>query len=297
MQTDNFTLGKKDLLILLGLTLVLPFPINWALIRLNPLTLMPGADDVPTWIGFGGSYIGGIIGGVISILILNKTLRQTGVLHHDLKLLQLDTIIYTQQQDWFTGFKQELAENLKSIDLYVLNTIVSSISMKNYAYAKEVLSEINKNLEYQMVAASFSFTSSRLSPEEQKYMQLVRRIQTEYSSFIKDILYYIPLAETMASRKKLNYEQLMDYTLSQYDYLQGQEGESAVSGAVIPRVMEIDPSDNIGKELERIMEERLTGRTYLYHMKSDLAEVTHQLIIYEEQLINAILYKPMGETH
>ena len=62
---------------------------------------MRGADDVSTWIGFGGSYIGGIIGGVISILILNKTLRQTGVLHHDLKLLQLDTIIYTYQQDWF----------------------------------------------------------------------------------------------------------------------------------------------------------------------------------------------------
>ena len=68
MQTENFTLGKKELLILLGLTLVLPFPINWALIELNPLTLMAGADDVPTWIGFGGSYIGGIIGGVISII-------------------------------------------------------------------------------------------------------------------------------------------------------------------------------------------------------------------------------------
>ena len=88
MQTENFTLGKKELLILLGLTLVLPFPINWALIELNPLTLMAGADDVPTWIGFGGSYIGGIIGGIISIMILNKTLQQTGVLHHDLKLLQ-----------------------------------------------------------------------------------------------------------------------------------------------------------------------------------------------------------------
>lgn len=214
MQTENFTLGKKELLILLGLILVLPFPINWALIELNPLTLMAGADDVPTWIGFGGSYIGGIIGGVISIMILNKTLQQTGVLHHDLKLLQLDTIIYTQQQDWFTGFKQELAENLKSIDLYVLNTVVSSISMKNYAYAKEVLTEINKGLEYQMVAASFSFTSTHLSSEEKKYMNLVRRVQTEYSSFIKDILYYIPLAETISSRKKLNYDQLMDYTLS-----------------------------------------------------------------------------------
>ena len=297
MQTENFTLGKKELLILLGLTLVLPFPINWALIELNPLTLMAGADDVPTWIGFGGSYIGGIIGGVISIMILNKTLQQTGVLHHDLKLLQLDTIIYTQQQDWFTGFKQELAENLKSIDLYVLNTVVSSISMKNYAYAKEVLTEINKGLEYQMVAASFSFTSTHLSSEEKKYMNLVRRVQTEYSSFIKDILYYIPLAETISSRKKLNYDQLMDYTLSQYDYLQGQEGEATASGAIIPRVMEIDPSDDIRKELERIMEERLTGRTYLYHLKSDLAEATHQLIIYEENRINSILHKPEREMN
>ena len=159
---------------------------------------MRGADDVSTWIGFGGSYIGGIIGGVISILILNKTLRQTGVLHHDTFAVGYHHLYLATRL--VSGFKQELAENLKSIDLYVLNTIVSSISMKNYAYAKEVLSEINKSLKYQMVAASFSFTSSHLLPEEQKYMQLVRWIQTEYSSFIKDILYYIPLAEAMASR-------------------------------------------------------------------------------------------------
>lgn len=149
MQTDNFTIGRKELLVLLVLTLLLPFPINWALVKMNPLTLMAGADDVPTWINFGGSYIGGIMGGIISILILNKTLQQTGVLHHDLKILQLDTIVYTQQQEWLTGFKQEMAENLKAIDLYVLNTVVSSITMKNYTYAKEILTEINKNLEYQ----------------------------------------------------------------------------------------------------------------------------------------------------
>ena len=148
MQTDNFTIGRKELLVLLVLTLLLPFPINWALVKMNPLTLMAGADDVPTWINFGGSYIGGIMGGIISILILNKTLQQTGVLHHDLKILQLDTIVYTQQQEWLAGFKQEMAENLKAIDLYVLNTVVSSITMKNYTYAKEILTEINKNLEY-----------------------------------------------------------------------------------------------------------------------------------------------------
>lgn len=294
MQTDQFTIGRRDLLILLALTLLMPIPINWALVELNPLTLMPGADDVSTWIGFGGNYIGGIMGGIISILILNKTLQQTGVLHHDLKVLQLDTIVYTQQQEWLTGFKQELAENLKSIDLYVLNTIVSSMSMKNYVYAKEILTDINKNLEYQMVAVSFFFTSTSLSPEEKKYRELVRRVQAAYSSFIKDILYYIPLAETVASRKKLDYDRLMDYTLSQYDYLQGQEEEPATFKTVIPQVMEINPSDNVVHELERIMEERLTGRTYLYHLKADLAELTHRLIIYEEQRINSILYKSVS---
>lgn len=291
MQTDNFTIGRKELLVLLVLTLLLPFPINWALVKMNPLTLMAGADDVPTWINFGGSYIGGIMGGIISILILNKTLQQTGVLHHDLKILQLDTIVYTQQQEWLTGFKQEMAENLKAIDLYVLNTVVSSITMKNYTYAKEILTEINKNLEYQMVTASFYFTTSQLSPEEQKYMDLVRQMQTEYSSFIKDILYYIPLAETLSSRKKLTYDSLMDYTLSQYDYLQENTGASSGPKIVIPQVMEIAPTDNISRELERIMEERLTERTHLYHLKSALAQTTHHLILYEEKRINAILYK------
>lgn len=156
MQTENFTLGKKELLILLGLTLVLPFPINWALIELNPLTLMAGADDVPTWIGFGGSYIGGIIGGVISIMILNKTLQQTGVLHHRFEtpavryhnLYSATRLVYRFQTR--TG-----RESSNPIDLYVLNTVVSSISWKNYAYAKDVLTEINKGLEYQWLPHPF----------------------------------------------------------------------------------------------------------------------------------------------
>lgn len=246
MQTYPFTLSKKDLLLLLGLILLLPFPINWALIKLNPLTLMAGADDVPTWINFGGSYIGGIIGGVISLLILNKTLQQTAVLHHDLKHLQLDTLIYTQQQDWFGGFRQELADNLKAIDLYILNTVVSSMAMKNYVYAKEILTEINKNLEYRIVTVDFSFPSAELSPEENEYLQWVRHVQIEYSGFLKDILYYIPLAETLASRKKLEYETLMDYTLSQYDYLQGEQ-DVTVSRTIIPRIMEISPDGTSGR--------------------------------------------------
>lgn len=290
MNIHDFTLGRKDLFSLLVLTLFLPFPINWILVKLNPMTLMDGADDVPTWINFGGSYIGGIIGGVISILILNRTLQQTGILHHDLKILQLNTILYTQQQEWFNDLKLRLAENLKAIDLYVLNTVVSCMSLKNYAYARELLTDINKQLEYQVVMSSFYFMSSSLSKEEEEYMQITRRIHLEYSSLIKDLLFYIPLAESFGQGRKLEYEDLIDYTMTQYDYLKEQNtSQYKLEKNITSQVLELGPEDDMEHELQKIMDIRLTMRINLYQLKSELAKVTRQLIDYEEKRINSIL--------
>lgn len=290
MRNEDFTLSRQDLIKIASLTLLLPLPVNWILVKLNPMTLMDGADDVPTWINFGGSYIGGIIGGVISILILNRTLQQTGILHHDLKILQLNTILYTQQQEWFNDLKLRLAENLKAIDLYVLNTVVSCISLKNYAYARELLTDINKQLEYQVVMSSFYFMSSSLSKEEEEYMQITRRIHLEYSSLIKDLLFYIPLAESFGQGRKLEYEDLIDYTMTQYDYLKEQNtSQYKLEKNITYQVLELGPEDDMEHELQKIMDIRLTMRINLYHMKSELAKVTRQLIDYEEKRINSIL--------
>ncbi len=290
MRNEDFTLSRQDLIKIASLTLLLPLPVNWILVKLNPMTLMDGADDVPTWINFGGSYIGGIIGGVISILILNRTLQQTGILHHDLKILQLNTILYTQQQEWFNDLKLRLAENLKAIDLYVLNTVVSCMSLKNYAYARELLTDINKQLEYQVVMSSFYFMSSSLSKEEEEYMQITRRIHLEYSSLIKDLLFYIPLAESFGQGRKLEYEDLIDYTMTQYDYLKEQNtSQYKLEKNITSQVLELGPEDDMEHELQKIMDIRLTMRINLYQLKSELAKVTRQLIDYEEKRINSIL--------
>lgn len=283
------TIGPKELLIVVILILSLPYIINWILIKVNPLIWVGHTSDAATWIGFSGDYIGGIVGCIVSILILNKTLQQTRILHHDLKLLQLDTISYTRKQDWLINLKNELAENLKVIDLYILNTVVSSIAMKNYLYAKDILTEINKNLEYQMIVSSFSFSSAKLSEMEMKYIEIVRKSHLMYSIFIKDILFCIPLMETIASEKKLNYDILMKYTFSQYDYLYDFSELHVNIKTVIPQVMEISPEENIESELIRIMEERMTGRSCLYRLKSELAEITNLLIICEEKCVNSIL--------
>lgn len=290
MKNEDFTLSRHDLVKIAVLTLLLPLPVNWVLVKLNPMTLMDGADDIPTWIGFSGSYIGGIIGGVISILILNRTLQQTGVLHHDLKILQLNTIIYTQEQEWFSDLKLRLAENLKTIDLYVLNTVVSCMTLRNYVYARELLTDINKQLEYQVVMSSFYFMSSSLSKEEEAYMDITRHIHLEYSSLIKDLLFYIPLAESCHEGHRLEYEDLIDYTMSQYDYLKEQNtSQYDMKRNISSQVLDLSPEDDIEHELQKIMEIRLTMRINLYQLKSQLAKATHQLIDYEEKRINKIL--------
>ena len=289
-NTQNFSLGKRELLPLLILILILPLPINWVLVKMNPLMLMDGADDVATWINFGGGYIGGIIGGVISLLILNRTLQQTGTLHWDLKILQLNTILYTQQQEWFGSFKEQLADNLKAIDLYTLNIVVSCISLKKYAYAKELLTDINKQLEYQVIMSAFYFTSSELTKEEKAYLDITRQMQLEYSSLIKDLLYYIPLAESMDEKHKLSYEGLIEYTMTQYDYLKEQKTtQYAVERNLCSQVLELSPDSDVCQELQRLIDIRLTMRTNLYQLKAKLAEETKRVIDYEEGKINNIL--------
>ena len=289
-KNDDFTLSRKDLLKMAALTLLLPLPVNWALLKLNPLAFMEGAGDAAIWIDFGGSYIGGIIGGVISILILNRTLQQTGVLHKDLKILQLNTIRYTQEQEWLTDFKRQLADNLKTIDLYALNMVASCLAMKEYPYAKTLLMEINVRLEQQAATSDFLFPAAELQEKEQAYLSRTRAVYLEYSALIRDLLYYIPLAEAMNNGTDLSYETLMDYTMTQYDYLQERQVDhSKPSYNLCTAVLELDPDQDIGNALVQLVEKRLTMRTNLYRLKAELAQETQQLIRYEEKRINGIL--------
>lgn len=289
MKNEDFTLSRQDLIKIAVLTLLLPLPVNWALVKLNPMTLMDGAGDAAVWIDFGGSYIGGIIGGVISILILNRTLQQTGVLHKDLKVLQLNTIRYTQQQEWFTGFRGHLADNLKAIDLYVLNMVVSCLAMKDFAYAKALLTEVNARLEQQTVNADFIFPDCTLQEKERQYLDCMQAVCLEYSAMVRDLLYYIPLAEALDSGTVLDYETLMDYTMSQYDYLQENKPDRKVKDTLCTAVLDLNPDDDIILGLKQLVEKRLTMRSILYRRKAELAQMTKQLLIYEEERINAIL--------
>ena len=290
MNTRNFSLSRREIIKIAAMVLFLPFLVVLVLVKLNPLTFMEGAGNATTWISFSGSYVGGIISCTISILILNRNLLQSSTMNYDLRVMQLNTIHYNQQREWLGGFKPRLSENLKAIDLYVLNTVVSCLSLKNYTYAKGLLTEVNKQLEYQVVMSSFYFMSSSLSKEEEEYMNITKRIHLEYSSLIKDLLLYIPLAEALNEGKELAYEELIDYTMTQFDYLKEQNtSQYEVKRNITSQILELGPEADIPSELEKIIEMRLTMRANLYQLKSELSAATHRLIDYEEKRIHKIL--------
>ena len=115
-------------------------------------------------------------------------------------------------------------------------------------------------------------------------------IYLEYTSLIRDLLYYVPLAANIHKGNPLTYEELMDYTLSQYDYISiNNHSQYALQKSIILQVQELNPNDNLKEELERIVEKRLTFRTNLYQLKKELMEVTHSVIHYEVEEINKLL--------
>lgn len=290
MKKDDTALSKKNVIQIITLSMLLPIPLNIFLIYLNPVSWLADFYDKTTWITFCGNYMGGLMGGIVSLVILNKTLKQTASQHDELKKIQINTITYTQKQEWLNNLKIRLTKNLRNIDLYILNTIASDLQLKEFDHCKEILQKINCELENQVAFSYFDFTETTFSKEEEKFIMVNQLIYLEYTSLIRDLLFYIPLAESISKGHLLTYEKLMDYTFSQYDYISfNNQSQYTLQKNVISQVQEFSPEDNLVEKLESTIEKRLTCRTNLYHLKKELVEATHDVINYEMNEINKLL--------
>lgn len=286
----NISLSRKNVIQIITLSIILPIPLNFLLIYLNPIAILTDFYDKTTWITFCGNYMGGLMGGIVSLIILNKTLKQTSAQHEELKKIQINTISYTQKQEWLKNLKIRLTKNLRNIDLYILNTIASDLQLHEFNHCKEILQKINYELENQVAFSYFDFSETTFSKEEEKFIMVNKLIYLEYTSLIRDLLFYIPLAEHISKGNSLTYEKLMDYTFAQYDYISlNNHSQYALQKNVISQVQEFSPDDNLEEKLESIIEKRLTFRTNLYQLKKELIEATHDVINYEIEQVNKLL--------
>ena len=150
--------------------------------------------------------------------------------------------------------------------------------------------KINYELENQVAFSYFDFSETTFSKEEKKFIMVNQLIYLEYTSLIRDLLYYIPLAVKIYKGNPLTYDELMDYTFSQYDYVSANnQSRYTLQKSIILQVQEFNPDDNLKEKLEGIVEKRLTFRTNLYQLKKELIEVTHNVINYETDEINKLL--------
>lgn len=286
----NISLSRKNVIQIIILSIILPIPLNFLLIYLNPIAILTDFYDKTTWITFCGNYMGGLMGGIVSLIILNKTLKQTSAQHEELKKIQINTISYTQKQEWLKNLKIRLTKNLRNIDLYILNTIASDLQLHEFNHCKEILQKINYELENQVAFSYFDFSETTFSKEEEKFIMVNKLIYLEYTSLIRDLLFYIPLAEHISKGSSLTYEKLMDYTFAQYDYISlNNHSQYALQKNVISQVQEFSPDDNLEEKLESIIEKRLTFRTNLYQLKKELIEATHDVINYEIEQVSKLL--------
>lgn len=284
------SLSRKNVIQIITLSILLPIPLNLFIIYLNPIAMLTNFYDKTTWIAFCGNYVGGLMGGIISLIILNKTLKQTSAQHEELKKIQINTIAYTQKQEWLNNLKYRLTNNLRNIDLYILNTVASDLQLQEYTHCKEILQKINYELENQVTFSYFDFSETTFSKEEEKFIMVNKLIYLEYTSLIRDLLYYVPLAENINKGNPLTYDKLMDYTFSQYDYISlNNKSQYTLEKNVISQVQEFGPNDNLEEKLERIIEKRLTFRTNLYELKKELIVATHEVLKYETEEINKLL--------
>ena len=105
---STITLSKKNVMQVIALSALLPIPLNFIIIYLNPIAIFTNFYDKATWITFCGNYMGGLMGGIVSLIILNKTLKQTSIQHEELKRIQIvcwQRIKYQPCQHIFSYFR------------------------------------------------------------------------------------------------------------------------------------------------------------------------------------------------
>lgn len=57
MEADN-TLSKKNVIQIIALSVILPIPLNFIIIYLNPIAMLTEFYDKATWVTFCGNYMG-----------------------------------------------------------------------------------------------------------------------------------------------------------------------------------------------------------------------------------------------
>lgn len=271
----------------------IPIIINVVMYFNNPIErFVPVMGSFNDWIGFFGSYVGAIIGGMITLFVLNYTIRENIVI----RATQVKTIKYTQQHTRLENLRRQLIDNYQMFDTQSINAAIFELQKESYDKALSILLSSNRNIEFQTHSSSLYFISETPTPEEVEYHKTVNRILVEYGTLINDLMFYCSVLQLRHSSTPITNQDIIDIAKRTYDYTitfskyAPRFCDYYKENSILANVIRIKTDDaNFEKLFMKAMQNLQTIGLQLHVRKYELMNKTENVLRAEERRINQIL--------
>ena len=276
-----------------------PIIVNCILHISNPISeWLPTVGYSNEWIGFWGSVVGNILGGIIVLIVLHYTLKENAVLRET----QIKTIKYTQQQTWLDNLRKQVIGNYNMLDMQNLSTALYELQKGEFEEARMSLMTLNRNIEFQANSSSLYFLGNELSQEEQEYNDCLKRIMIEFGCLVNDSIFFASILPDLTKKPEPNvftaspndaivswakdsYKAIKSSTIFDTDTKNYYSKES-----VLLKVKDLDPCDKeFSLKFNQIFTEHYRKFSVVHERKHELITCTEKVLRYEERRINKIL--------
>lgn len=262
------------------IALTIPIALNFALRIRFPLSVI---GDEELWLTFWGSYGGAVVGSIITLFVLYKTLSQNEKNNTATKDQQIRIIKAQFRQKWLDDLTPILIRNNSYIKIIELNIAVTYIVTDIDRAEKFFNNEISL-CESEPLALTFHFSTRSIESnvegnQSENYIKNFDTIHTQYLGFLVFCGRIILLKRnsgTIEDAKKCLTWVIEDNKNSNLSSVEIQTLEDALSKSITEFVTKL--YDIMNKRFDELND-------FLNTKGSELREEAHKLVAYEKEKI------------
>lgn len=185
---------------LLVLLFVLPIGLNFLLQANAPFSVI---GDPSVWLTFWGTYSASIIGSLITLFVLYKTLKQNEANNEESKSLQIAIFKKGLEERRILELSVILKNCLHYIDYPKLSRNCNALKSKEFSETRSFFdSEIVRSLNT-LSSLSLDFITSDKDDKENEFKTLFRNILDEYIKLISMAIRIFSIIETLGFENKM----------------------------------------------------------------------------------------------
>lgn len=282
----------KHYIVFLLVIVFFPILVNVVICSSNPTPWnIPVAGKSEDWLGFWGSYAGGLISGLIALYVLYHTIKENAKIRDS----QVKTIRYTQQQTWLENLRKQLIDNYKMFDIQSFSIAVDAIQKNRHSEAVSILMSLNRNIEFQSHSSSLYFIAENPASEEIEYNDCITDIMMEYGTLINDFIYLCPIIERQSSDNSMSQKEIIETAEQSYGILLDSIRFSPTMSnyckthSALSKIVRLEDNEQFDQKFNDIINNLLFSSIRIHNRKYELIACTENVLRYEEQRINKIL--------